>query len=94
MSQHTKSPWQFNPSRGDITAPGVTREESRMGGAEVWNYYGGEVVAETVSACDGQLLAAAPELLAALKRVMANGAFHTSSFEQAKAAIAKAEAKL
>jgi hypothetical protein len=102
MSGFTQGPWQFNPERGDITAPSVPKESSRLGRGddrdEIWNYYGGELVAETVSACDGPLLTAALELYQALRALRsfmwAQGyADQTAEMAQADAAIAKVEAR-
>jgi hypothetical protein len=64
----TLGPWVYHPERGDIIAPSVKKEDARMSD-DIWNYYGGELVAETVCACDGPLLAAAQELLHALTMV-------------------------
>lgn len=102
----TLGPWIFNPQRGDIIAPNVKKEDSRLGRGddrdEVWNYYGGEVVAETVAGCDGPLLSASLDLLEAAERICASSTRDEDgqtvtikvwlpAFKALEAAIAKAK---
>lgn len=52
----------------------------------------GRIVAEGCGFCDGNLIAAAPDLLEALVAVVAVADRKTDEFDRAKAAIAKANA--
>lgn len=59
--------WQFNPERGDITDPDVPESECHFTYHETYAYYGGDVIAETVSSKNGPLLTAAKKMYAVLK---------------------------
>ncbi len=62
--------WQYNPERGDITDPDVPQEQSGCQ-EETYAYYGGEVIAETVTEANAPLLANAPAMLDLLKKLYA-----------------------
>jgi hypothetical protein len=67
----TPGPWKYVADKGCIISTSVPKEESLtahgVGGDETWDYYGGEVVCETICGKDGFLVEAAPFMLDALK---------------------------
>ena len=93
MSKHTPGPWRIGKTGtygaiiSDFPAPGVP-------GSDNIEAYGGHMVAESVSASNAPLIAAAPCLLAALKGML--DVFQEPHNEtllevvEARAAIAKA----
>ena len=88
----TGGTWRFDP-RGFVVSvePPTGRP---FDPAEYDAYGGGYVIAETVTAENGPLLAAAPDLLAALERLIkTNGADYEGGWQAGKRAIAKARGK-
>lgn len=66
---HTPGPWWWNPKGGEVLAPVATGDV--VGNGHLAVGYEGHVIAESVSRRNGQLLAAAPELLAVCKEFVA-----------------------
>ena len=60
-------------------------------GADDVEYYGGHLICESVNEANARLIAAAPDLLEALKTIVSH--CDKYSLEKARAAIAKAEGK-
>ena len=64
MSKHTPGPWQIGKNFGsvvcDTPVPGIS-------GSDDTEYYGGHLIAESVTEANARLIAAAPELLEALR---------------------------
>ncbi len=83
MSGHTKGQWSFNPATGTV---------STSGGQSVCyvSTIGTRPDAFEVAKANGFVLAAAPELLAALRAVISVADRKTDEFDLARAAIAKA----
>ena len=71
MSKHTPGPWQIGKNFGsvvcDTPVPGIR-------GSDDTEYYGGHLIAESVTEANARLIAAAPELLEALHIQHACGA--------------------
>lgn len=93
MTKHTPGPWRV--SRGAVVADHPVPE---IGGSDATDYYGGHLIAESIAPQNRAVIAAAPDMLAALKMVTATcgpSAYwdgETRAFlEAAEAAIAKAE---
>ena len=92
MSKHTPGPWQIGKNFGsvvcDTPVPGIS-------GSDDTEYYGGHLIAESVTEANARLIAAAPELLEALKELMVAAdrvsAEPVTWLGKARAAIAKAE---
>ena len=92
MSKHTPGPWQIGKNFGsvvcDTPVPGIR-------GSDDTEYYGGHLIAESVTEANARLIAAAPELLEALKELMVAAdrvsAEPVTWLGKARAAIAKAE---
>lgn len=99
MSEFTKGPWRV----GEIVTTVVADHPvSLIPGSDDLQYYGGHLIAESVSFENAHLIAAAPELYAFIRKEMDEtvcickfGEWTTVSCThcQAKALIAKAEAK-
>lgn len=94
LPQHTPGPWFYDPGFGEV----VTAERKTPVSAAL--YVASEtIVAESVTRANGLLIAAAPDLLAALKRTLpyvhdyAPQVDSWADFEVAQAAIAKAEGR-
>jgi hypothetical protein len=90
-TQHTPGPWQVRPSTNDI----VNADHGRLPFAIVAGYT--LIGATYENGEDARLIAAAPDLLEALKKYMTAGAGNSTDFElqreaffAARAAIAKA----
>jgi hypothetical protein len=91
----TPGPW----SAGGVFSPGTENETRWIWSKAAPGMQSGNVVARGVRSCDARLIAAAPDLLAALKRVVYNDdrplgrdyLIGNLDMEAAKAAIAKAE---
>ena len=101
MQQHTPGPWRGGKGGFTVVADHPIPE---IGGSGDVDYYGGHLVAESVAPQNRPLIAAAPELLGSLKRIVMAEAFQriaqgatddadeiAGAIEEAKAAIAKAE---
>jgi len=73
MTEHTKGPWR----RGKISQVIVSgcKNGLNIPGADNWGYYGGYLIAESVSKVNAPLIAAAPELLEALENITGEAAF-------------------
>jgi hypothetical protein len=63
--RHTPKPWRYNPAIGAVVCDTPVGAEPLD--PETREYYGGEVIAETVTPANGTLIASAPELLEACK---------------------------
>lgn len=92
-TRHTPGPWRVGRTHGavvtDVEHPGVWSDEENKQG------YGGFLVCESVrSQANANLIAAAPDLLAALKktRTQAYGAIVASGSDPEYAAIAVSDA--
>lgn len=87
MSKHTPGPWRFGKNSDDVVAdhPAGHSEES-----DHVAYYGGHLVAESISSHNRPLIAAAPELLMALEEIIANNKIGHLYELAAKTVIAKA----
>jgi hypothetical protein len=89
MNRHTPGPWQYN---GFVT-------DSDFSGWRVYlpTKYRRAITVEGTSAAEAdanaRLIAAAPDLLAALKAVVAFTGAHGGPYADARAAIAKAEGR-
>ena len=77
---HTCGPW--------VDKPGEARVEHT-----VWTADGVRLIAQMVRPADAPLIAAAPELLAALREVVAISDRKHDAWDKARAAIAKAEGR-
>lgn len=64
MSEHTRGPWRVGKGFGSVVADTPVPE---VNGSDAVEYYGGHLVAESISPANARLIAAAPDLLAALK---------------------------
>jgi hypothetical protein len=66
-ARHTPKPWRYNPQAGAVVC------DTQVGPVpldpETREYYGGEVIAETVTPANGKLIERAPELLEALEEI-------------------------
>jgi len=63
MSSHTPGPWRFGkPSDSVVSDAPDTRTESHV------DYYGGNLIAESISPSNRPIIAAAPELLDMVRR--------------------------
>ena len=84
MSKHTPGPWRTTPN-GVVTSDScqiahvgeTSRPNDMVGSFERWD-------------ADARLIAAAPELLGALKEIMSGRSMDSDLREQCKSAIAKA----
>lgn len=93
MSKHTNAPWRMETSFDDELAAGSFEIVAGEGRYRVvlatrmpWS------TRPTESWANGNLMAAAPELFMALKRIITEATGHTlASLDAARAAIAKAE---
>jgi hypothetical protein len=96
-TKHTPGPWRAGSGTGgkgsvvsDQLAAGA------LGGSDAVKYYGGHLIAESVAPENIPLIAAAPELLAALQAMLDNlrkGPFafrDSDELRAARAAVAKA----
>ena len=88
MSKHTPGPWQIGKNFGsvvcDTPVPGIR-------GSDDTEYYGGHLIAESVTEANARLIAAAPELLEALQDMVSDHAsLSAATLAFARAAIAKA----
>jgi hypothetical protein len=97
MSAHTPGPWRKGRCPQSVVADAPVPE---IRGSDDVIYYGGHLIAESVATQNIPLIAAAPELLAALKVVTAHLASPPPSnrgwnaaLNMAEAAIAKAEGR-
>lgn len=96
MSEHTEGPWEW--SGDDIDGPDYAIVLERR--VDCGTYCQGGTARLEISDADRRLIAAAPDLLAALERIVALGASDPERFraeigdadKQARAAIAKARA--
>lgn len=70
MSEHTKGTWREGKAGGSIVTD-VPIEGWEMT-AECREFYGGQVIAESIAPCNMPLLLSAPDLLVALKWAMSN----------------------
>lgn len=64
-TEHTKGPWIRSKAGGTI----ISEHTNGLGeqGKECTEYYGGNVIAETVAECNMPLIMAAPDMLDAMK---------------------------
>ena len=90
MSGHTPGPWRVNGIDGalegwKVTDTGPTQDHDGDGASEY--------LATVYDEGNGRLIAAAPELLEALKAVVRVADRATVEFDLARAAIAKAEGR-
>lgn len=101
MQKHTPGPWRVGNNSGAVVSDspeGLTiNGATGATGATAWDHYGGHLIAESISPCNSNLIAAAPELLASLEEIMAYHGGADSALKdfyvakRAKAAIAKAK---
>jgi hypothetical protein len=63
--------WQYNSDLGNITDPAVPRGQTGMD-ERCYLYYGGELIAESVRTLYGPLLAESANMLALLRRYVAD----------------------
>lgn len=95
-AKHTPGPWRFGKRSDDVVADVNAGHRDDQDSLE---FYGGHLVAESIARrADKALIAAAPELLDALKRLVAQSARlrlpgqpMSDAEKAADAAIAKAE---
>jgi hypothetical protein len=85
-TKHTPGPWGFNPKTREIYED--DSEGVRVPIAIVGDYL---ITSEEQMAADGYLMASSPQLLSALKAVVAVADRETPEFIAARALIAKAE---
>ena len=91
MTAHTAGPWRasiggkFAIVVGDYPVPGIK-------GSDEVSYYGGHLIAESVAPQNARLIAAAPDLLATVRELLALHIAHHNAIEHAAArkVIAKA----
>jgi len=97
MSNHTPGPWGWNHARTRLNDP--TGKPVLMDGEGIWDLCAPKLHKEERAHANAKLIAAAPDLLAALKSVLSmpdwDGTMLTSAArkqakERARAAIAKA----
>ena len=90
-AQHTPGPWRVGKSGGSVVAD---QPITGMAGSDHVDYYGGHLVAESITPSNARLIAAAPELLEALQRYVAHdqrtGLTDNNLYRTAVAAIEKA----
>jgi hypothetical protein len=86
MSKHTPGPWTIDVAYGgwSIRSKGIMLALSG-GSISTW------ITPEDEDAANARLIAAAPDLLEALKRVCSHGYRTSPDWDNARAAIAKAE---
>ena len=98
-TEHTPGPWHVGNGSfviSDYPAPGII-------GSDDVHHYGGHLICESVSQANACLIAAAPDLLAALKgfvlafeltgKRLVSLSGKPTTYDKAVAAIAKAEGK-
>lgn len=64
---HTPGPWREGNTVGAVVADADV--EGGPLGYDAFQYYGGNLIAESVAPCNQPLIAAAPEMLAALRQI-------------------------
>ncbi|OGO45133.1 MAG: hypothetical protein A2W34_04050 [Chloroflexi bacterium RBG_16_64_32] len=96
-AQHTLGPWRIGAHGGIVADVPIA---DGVEGTEDTTFYGGYLICETVAPCNQPLIAAAPDLLAALERLLRTKATHSEptcpldgpcASCQARSAIAKAQ---
>lgn len=95
--KHTPKPWR----KGSGSFIICDRSLPHIPGNEAMDYYGGRLVCESIAPQDMDIIAAAPELLEALKRLCdlpcncpcEIGVDEMTAYGQARAAIDKAEGR-
>lgn len=71
MSNHTQGPWKKGIWGGSIISESSNGIDINGAiGEEAVKYYGGNLICESASECNRNLIAAAPDLLAALNRLV------------------------
>ena len=91
---HTPGPWRVGSNSGAVISDRSI--EHGPNGCDCVDYYGGHLIAESIAPCNRNLIAAAPELLDALRVVVGQLEGHelnngdVSAINNAYAAIAKA----
>lgn len=94
MSTHTQGPWRAGSGtggKGSVVSDQLA--EGALGGSDAVDYYGGNLIAESVAQENIPLIAAAPELLAVLQELVDIEGPQPGTSEwaaKARAAIAKA----
>lgn len=97
--KHTPGPWRAGTGRGGKVGSVVSNQLAvgALGGSDAVDYYGGNLIAESIAPENVQLIAAAPELLEALRGLLPDavgnhigGPDTQAHFDAARAAIAKA----
>jgi hypothetical protein len=98
---HTPGPWRIGKQGGSVVADIPIPE---IGGSDCIEYYGGHLVAESITPSNAKLIAAAPDMLEALQFIVEQtsepaNAGHTlgayqlgAGIDMARKAIAKAVA--
>ena len=84
---HTRGPWRPSPRGGAVVADYPVPEIS---GSDDVDYYGGHLIAESIAPQNVPVIAAAAELLEALRYARTNGIFATHVVSKIDAVIAKA----
>lgn len=64
---HTPGPWRRGKQGGSVVADVPVPQ---MGGSDAVEYYGGHLVAESITPSNAKLIAAAPDLLALLQELI------------------------
>ena len=90
MATRTQGPWRAGKTGGAVVADYPIPEVDGSGHVE---YYGGHLVAESIAPQNIPLIAAAPDLLAALKTLVTIPEVRQEDMQAARAAIAKAESR-
>jgi hypothetical protein len=96
MSEHTPGPWRVNwPSGASAVVADTPASAFQSGGEDSVRYYNGHLIAESISPENLPLIAAAPDLLAALrelhlKAVVGTDAERHAALDMAWRAITKA----
>lgn len=91
MSKHTPGPWKVSTKANAIVS--CHNEGLLFGNSEdEEKYYGGYLIAESVSPCNAHQIAAAPDLLEALENLENDGGntIPPSAWSLVQAALAKA----
>lgn len=88
---HTPGPWRIGRNYGAVVSDHPI--ESGIRGSDDVDGYGGHLIGESISQCNLAIIAAAPEMLAALKKLRKSDFAECDepTWREIQAAIAKAE---
>jgi len=88
MSAHTPGPWRKGINDDSVVSDACTEDQR---GFTNFKYYGGHLIAESIENHNIPLIAAAPEMLDALKVALRWADKDWVGYESVASAIAKAE---